>query len=397
MDLQLHPDDEVFRVQVREFLRRELPLELARREARGFHLPRADTAAWHRRLYTQGWAAPNWPVEQGGTGWSPIRRYLYELEYGLANAPELSLIALSMVGPVLCRFGSPELQQRFLQPILRGDLWFCQGFSEPEAGSDLANLRTRAVLDGDAYVITGQKTWTTSGHEADFMICLCRTNADVKPQAGLSMILLPMDAPGVRIRPIHTIDDDHTINEVFLDDVRVPRANLVGEPDSGWTQAKFLLGFERTHNAYIGMLRRYLARIPRLIEAECANGLSTAAATQLRRKRALLEIDVDSLDWSVLRVLAGEPGPILDAATSGLKVRGSEYLMRAAHLEMEILGPQVAPRFQAHSAGALPAGASDAAPGRATQYFYWRSATIFGGTNDIQRGIIWNALARGAS
>ena len=394
MDLQLAPEDEDFRAEVRAFLRRELPADLARREARGFHLPRADTSDWHRRLYAQGWIAPNWPREHGGTGWSPIRKYLYELEYGLADAPELSLIALSMVGPVLCRFGSLELQQRFLQPILRGDLWFCQGFSEPEAGSDLASLRTRAVLDGDEYVISGQKTWTTAGHEADYMICLCRTDAQVKPQAGLSMILLPMNAPGVRLRPIGTIDDDHTINEVFLDEVRVPRANLVGEPNSGWSQAKFLLGFERTHNAYIGMLRRYLARIPRLIESECGRGLSAAAAVQLRRKHALLEIEVDSLDWSVLRVLAGEPSLILDAATSGLKVRGSEYLMRAADLEMEILGPQVAPRFGPDSAGALPGGAGESAPGRTTQYFYWRAATIFGGTNDIQRGIIWNALVR---
>lgn len=395
MEFALDPADAEFRDEARAFLRDYLLPELARREARGFHLPRAVTAEWHRTLYRQGWIAPNWPREFGGTGWTPIRKYLYEIEYGLANAPELSLIALSMAGPVICRFGSPELRGRFLEPILRGDLWCCQGFSEPQAGSDLASLRTRAVRQGDEYVISGQKTWTTAAHEADVMICLCRTDADVKPQAGLSMILVPMDAPGVRVRPIATIDDDHTINEVFLDEVRVPAENLIGEPNSGWSQAKFLLGFERTHNAYIGMLRRYLARIPALIEAEAGRGLSAFAVAEFRRRHALLQIDVDALDWSVLRVLAGTAGPMLDAATSGLKVRGSEYLLRAGELEMDILGPQVAPRFSALDGDGLPAGACDAAPGRTTQYFYWRAATIFGGTNDIQRGIIWNALARG--
>lgn len=394
MDLTFTDDDEDFRSEVRQFLREQLPQELARREAQGFHLSRYDTAEWHRSLYSRGWAAPNWPQSHGGTGWTPIQKYIFELEYGLANAPEISLIALSMVGPVLCRFGSPQLQKRFLEPILKGDLWFCQGFSEPQAGSDLASLRTLAVCDGDSYVVTGQKTWTTAGHFADYMICLCRTDANVKPQAGLSMILVPMNAQGVSIRPIATIDDDHTINEVFLDEVRVPHSNLIGELNSGWTQAKFLLGNERTHNAYIGMLKRYLARIPQLIEVESKNKLPTAAAVEFQRQHARLEIDVDALEWSVLRVLAGEAGPALEAATSALKVRGSEYLLRAGALEMEILGPQAAPRFAPDHVTPLPAGAPLSAPGRATQYFYWRASTIFGGSNEIQRSIIWNTLFR---
>ncbi len=394
MNLHFTVADELFRTEVRAFLRERLSPELARREAQGFHLSRAEVAEWQSLLYERGWVAPNWPREFGGTGWTPIQKHIFEVEYGIANAPEISLIGLSMVGPVLCRFGSPELQQKFLDPILRGDVWFCQGFSEPQAGSDLASLRTRAVLDGDEYVISGQKTWTTAGHMADYMICLCRTDAEAKPQAGLSMILVPMKAPGVTLRPIETIDGDHTVNEVFLDEVRVPRAQLVGAPNSGWAQAKFLLGNERTHNAYVGMLKRYLARIPGLIEDEARKGLSAAAQNELRRKHALLEIDVDALEWSALRVLAGEEGPALDAAASALKVRGSEYLLRAGDLEMEILGRQVSPRFLSGDPSPLAAAAHPFAPGRTNQYLYWWASTIFGGTNEIQRGIIWNTLFR---
>ncbi len=394
MELSFTPEDESFRAEVRAFLQAQLPTELARLEARGFHLDRAAVAEWQRVLYRRGWVAPNWPKPFGGTGWTPIQKYIYEVEYGLANAPEFSLIAISMVGPVICRFGSPELRQRFLEPILRGDLWFCQGFSEPQAGSDLASLRTRATRDGDEYVISGQKTWTTAAHMADYMICLCRTDPQAKPQAGLSMILVPMNAKGVTVRPIATIDDDHTVNECFLDEVRVPAANLIGEPNSGWTQAKFLLGNERTHNAFIGILKRYLARIPQMIHAEIDRGLPPSAAAEYSRKHALLQIDVDALEWSVLRVLAGEEGPVLDAAASALKVRGSEYLLRAGDLEMEILGLQASPRFAPDAAAPLQAGAPESAPGRTTQYLYWHSATIFGGANEIQRGIIWNTMFR---
>ncbi|HET8880871.1 MAG TPA: acyl-CoA dehydrogenase family protein [Solimonas sp.] len=394
MDLAFSAEDLAFRDDVRGFLRDHLPAGLARRESQGFHLSRAEVADWQRTLYAKGWVAPNWPKEFGGTGWNAIRKYIFDVECGIANAPEISLIALSMVGPVLCRFGSPELQRRFLDPILRGDLWFCQGFSEPQSGSDLASVRTRAVRDGGDYVVSGQKTWTTAAHMADYMICLCRTDADVKPQAGLSMLLLPMDAPGVTVRPIATIDHDHTVNEVFLDDVRVPATNLVGEPDSGWQQARFLLGNERTHNAYVGMLKRHLLRIVRLIDAAPARGASAAACAQFRRAHALLEIDVDALEWSALRVVAGEQGAALDAAASALKIRGSEYLLRAADLEMEIVGRDAAARFAPDDAPPLPAGADPLAVGRATQYLYWRASTIFGGANEIQRSIIWNTLFR---
>ena len=266
--------------------------------------------------------------------------------------------------------------------------------TEPGAGSDAGSLKTRAVRDGDEYVITGQKIWTTDAHMADYMICLARTDPDVKPQAGLSMIIMPMDAPGVTVRPIDTIDGDAHVNEVFIEDVRVPARHLIGEPNTGWTQAKYLLGHERTHNAYLGMLRRYLARIPALIDDELDRGLPAAEASEYRRRHARLAIDVDALEWSVLRVLAGEEGPALGAAASAISILGAAYLLRAADLEMAILGPQVAPRFGPEDGAPLVGGAPPAAAGRTTQYLYWWAATIFGGSDEVQRNIIWSTLFR---
>jgi alkylation response protein AidB-like acyl-CoA dehydrogenase len=395
MDLAFTPDDEAFRTEVRAFLRSNLPVDLARREARGFAIPRADLADWHRALWRKGWIAPSWPKEHGGPGWTPLRRHLFEVEYSLANAPEVSLIGLSMVGPVICRFGSADLQKLFLEPILSGELLFCQGFSEPQAGSDLASLETTATLDNAEYVINGQKTWTTFAHIADYMICLARTDSTVKPQAGLSMILVPMKSTGVTVRPIASIDGQHHFNEVFLDEVRVPAANLIGQPNRGWSQAKFLLGQERAHNAFVGMLRRYLARIPTFIDAQMQQGLDSAAASELRRKNARLEIDVDALEWSVLRLLASEETPELAAAASAVKIRGSELLLRAGALEVAVFGPQSVPLYEGGERDMPGFVPPSAAPGRMAQYIYWRAASIFGGTTEIQRDIIWRVLARG--
>jgi len=396
VDIRFTAEDKAFRAEVRAFLRDNLPDDLARLEGQGFHLHRDQVSGWHRKLYAKGWVAPNWPKEYGGPGWTPIQKFIYSTEYGLANAPEISLIALSMAGPVICRFGSPEMKKQFLEPILKGDLWFCQGFSEPQAGSDLANLRTRAILSGDEYVITGQKIWTTSGHMADYMICLARTDANVKPQAGLSMIIIPMKAPGVTVRPIITIDGSHNVNEVFLDDVRVPASNVIGgTPNTGWSQAKFLLNHERTYSAYAGMLRRYVTRIPGMIDRAVADGLSPAGATEYRHAAARLEIDVDAHEWSVLRVLTEQESPVLGAAASAIKVRGSELLLRAGELELAIAGQQMGPAFHPSDNMPYKAGANESIPGKVSQYLYFRASTIFGGSNEIQRGIIWNTLYRG--
>ena len=380
--MRLNPiaEDDEFRRQICAFLQAELPAEIGEKEALTGHLTRQDYVEWQRKLADRGWAAPNWPQEYGGTGWTPVQRHIWEVEYGRAYAPEISVIGIGLVGPVICRFGSADQKARYLQPILRGDIFFCQGFSEPQAGSDLANVRTRAVRDGDDYVISGQKIWTSHAPDADYMICLCRTNMDVKPQAGLSMLIVPMDAPGVTVRPIETIDDSPSVSEIFLDEVRVPASELIGEPDKAWSYAKFLLNNERTHNAYIGILRRYISRLQR----------SPHQCAAYRRKLALLEIDVEALEWSVLRVLAEEEGVNTAAAASALKVSASDLLLRAGELEMEQLGLAALPTQD----GGPPASfAPECATGQRGQFMYWRAASIFGGTNDIQRTIIWGSVS----
>jgi alkylation response protein AidB-like acyl-CoA dehydrogenase len=375
MKLAYLEEDRDFRREIRTFFAEELSPEVAAQEARHGHMRRADYAEWQRKLADRGWAAPNWPKEYGGTGWTPVQRHIWEVEYGRACAPEISVIAIGLVGPVICRFGSDDQKARYLQPMLRGDIFFCQGFSEPQAGSDLASVKTRAVRDGDDYVISGQKIWTSHAPDADYMVCLCRTNMDVKAQAGLSILIVPMDAAGLVVRPIETIDDSSSVSEVFMDEVRVPATELIGEQDKAWTYAKFLLNNERTHNAYIGILRRYIDRLA------ASNDKSSA----YRGKLAMLEIDVDALEWSVLRVLAAEEGAGTAAAASALKVSASELLLRAGELEMEQCGLAALPMHGHDCAGAN-------ADGFRNQYMYWRAASIFGGANEIQRTIIWSSL-----
>lgn len=376
MKLAYSEADRAFRQEIRAFFAEHLSPEIAASEARHGHMRRADYVSWQRKLADRGWAAPNWPEAHGGTGWTPVQRHIWEVEYGRACAPEISVIAIGLVGPVICRFGSADQKERYLQPMLRGDIFFCQGFSEPQSGSDLASVKTRAVRDGDDYVISGQKIWTSHAHDADYMVCLCRTNMDVKPQAGLSMLIVPMNAPGLTVRPIETIDDTPSVSEVFLDEVRVPATELIGEQDKAWTYAKFLLNNERTHNAYIGILRRYIDRLT----------ASKDGSSAYRRKLAMLEIDVDALEWSVLRVLAAEEGAGTAAAASALKVSASELLLRAGELEMEQFG-LAALSVHDHEDG------GDHADGFRSQYMYWRAASIFGGANEIQRTIIWSSLS----
>ena len=372
MDLSLNAEDLRFRSEVREFLKTHLPARIARRQRQGF------------------------PVS--GTGWTPLQKFIYEVEYGLADAPDISVPGIHLVGPVICRFGSDWLKQKFLTPLLSGELYFAQGFSEPQAGSDLANLKTRAVRDGDDYVVSGQKIWTSEAHHSDYVFALVRTDPAPKPQAGLSMMLIDLKAPGVTVRPIVTIDDCHHVNEVFFDEVRVPVAHRIGEENKAWTYAKFLLDSERTYNAHIGRLLRHLRRIRELAALQERSAGTPVAGEAFRLKLARLDIDIKALEWSVLRVLLADPdGAGLGAAASALKVRGSDLLMRVSEMELDVLGPHALPRFErtdAESDNALPSGASHDAPGLMAQYFYWRASTIFGGSNDIQRSIIWNSIYR---
>jgi alkylation response protein AidB-like acyl-CoA dehydrogenase len=237
MDLSFTPEEQAFREEVRSFLAQHLPPRLRREVLEGLHVPPEETVEWQRILHRRGWGGPNWPVEHGGTGWDPVRQFIFEEECAAAGAPRLLPFGLKMVGPVIMRFGDQAQQRRFLPRILSGEDWWCQGYSEPEAGSDLASLRTRAERQGDHYVVNGQKTWITLAQHASWIFCLVRTDRSARPQAGISFLLVDMKAPGVTVRPITMLDGGHEVNEVWFEDVKVPVENLVGEENKGWTYA----------------------------------------------------------------------------------------------------------------------------------------------------------------
>lgn len=399
MDFNFSPADDAFRQEVREFLRASVPEAAARAQRQGFVVERETVHEFHRILYEKGWAAPEWPVAYGGTDWTPVQRFIFEDEYAAADAPYVSTAGLHLVGPVIAHYGSETMKERYLEPIKRGDIFFAQGFSEPQAGSDLAQLKTRAVRDGDHYVINGSKIWSSHGHESDMMFCLCRTDPEVKPQAGLSMILFDMNDPGVRIRPIISLDYDHHLNEVFIEDVRVPAENLIGEENKAWSYAKFLLDNERTFNAQFGRLKRMVGKIREMVRADSQRFGVDTMTPEFERKLARLEMDVRAQEWSVLRVLcaaSGETNAVLGASASALKIRGSELMTRATELEVELAGMHAFPRYEHPHGEAPPADLPSDAPGHAVglvaEHLYWRASKIFSGSNEIQRGIIWKSL-----
>ena len=391
MDLGFSDDDLAFRAEVRAFIAEALPADIRRKMEGGLHLGREDHVRWQKVLYEKGWIAPAWPVEHGGTGWSPTRRYIFEEELSRGGAPGIIPFGLGMVGPVIQAFGSDEQKARFLPRILSSDDWWCQGYSEPGSGSDLASLRTRAVEDGEDYVVNGHKIWTTMAHWADWMFCLVRTDLDVKPQAGISFLLIDMRSAGIDVRPIVTMDLGHTVNEVFLEDVRVPKANLVGQEGQGWTYAKFLLGHERTGIAEVGRSKQQLAQLKAIAGAELSGGAPLIAGRRFRDKVAEVEIELLALEYTQLRGLAEEeagraPGP----ESSILKIKGSEVRQAISELAVEALGNYAAP----YEPEALVEGwneepvGPDYAAGAMPAYLHDRAASIYGGTNEIQKNII---------
>ena len=268
MNLELSAADLAFQAEVRDFVRNALPPEVAERNRRLVHLPKQDYITWHRLLHKRGWGAPNWPKEHGGPGWTPVQRHIFDEECAAADAPALLPFGISMVGPVIYTFGTPEQKAYYLPRILSMEDWWCQGYSEPGSGSDLASLRTRAEADGDDYIVNGHKIWTTLAHFADMMFCLVRTDPQAKPQEGISFLLIDMKTPGITVRPIISIDEGHGVNEVFLDNVRVPKANRIGQEGKGWTYAKFLLGNERTTIAEVATSKQRLRRLKAIAKAE---------------------------------------------------------------------------------------------------------------------------------
>ena len=397
MHFEPDPADEIFRQEVRQFIRAHLPEDIARRARRGYHPERPDLERWTRILNQRGWAAPHWPTEYGGTGWSPLRRHIFQEELRAAHAPVIGQAAFELVGPVLYTFGNEQQKALYLPRILNADDFWCQGFSEPGAGSDLAALRTRAVRDGDHYLVNGHKLWTSEGHYADMMFALVRTNTEVKPQAGISFLLIDMRDPGISVRPILTLDEGHSVNEVFIDNVRVPVANLVGEEGKGWGYAKFLLGNERTMSAEVPHTKQDLALLKNIASRELRNGRPLLEDSLFRAKVAQLEIDLLALEFSVLRVLnLPENDPGLLPVASVLKMRGAELRQRVSELSVEALGDYGAafypdPEGHAQLAELVPPG-PDYASGVVSKFLFRRATTIYGGANEVQRNIIAKSI-----
>lgn len=389
MDLNFSEADERFRAEMREALRGLVPPDMARRTRQAFHPTKADLKLWNRILNDHGWAAAHWPKQFGGTGWSPLQVHIFEEECAAADAPFTSYFGLRLVGPLLYTFGSEAQQQRYIPDILTGDTFWCQGFSEPSSGSDLASVRTTAVRDGDHYVINGQKLWTTEAHYADRMFCLCRTDPDLPPQkGGLSMLMFPMTSPGVSIRPVITIDEGHSVNEIFFDDVRVPAEDLLGAEGQGWDHAKFLLANERITNAHIPHAKRDLALLKERAAREAAEQGGGLDMSEVDRRIAQLQIDLDGLEWSVLReVIGGSRNP---AIASGLKIIASELQQRMADLAVDIIGVRGRIRYDEDDLDRndLPGDPGDYVPGLAARQLFLRATTIYAGSNEIQRGII---------
>jgi len=390
MDVALSKDDRAFAERMREFFTSEIPAEIRDRLARGEHPTREDVVTSQRILNAHQLAVPHWPLEWGGQEWTPVQRHLWAEEMTRAHVPHPIVFNTAMVGPVIATFGNQEVQERFLPATANADIWWSQGFSEPNAGSDLASLKTTAVRDGDQYVVNGQKTWTTLAQYGDWIFCLVRTDPSAQKQRGISFLLVDLRSPGVTVRPIQLIDGGHEVNEVFFEDVRVPADQLVGEENKGWTYAKFLLGNERTSNAGIGIIKNRILRIKRLAGPLLDDALFRARLTRL-------EVETAALEMSVLRVLAREhslPPGTPDPVSSVLKLRGSELQQEASELLVDVLGPS-ALAYREDAAvpdgfAPLPEGAVDALP----TYFNWRKASIYAGSNEVQRQIIAKAILK---
>jgi len=392
MNLDFSPEDIAFRNEVRTFIEENYPQNLRDKRDEGEELAKEDHLSWHRILAKKGWVAPSWPKEWGGTGWTPTQKYIWSEEQARADTIPILPFGINMVSPVIYTFGSQEQKERFLPPTYNGDIWWCQGYSEPGSGSDLASLKTRAVRDGDHYIVNGQKTWTTLAQHADWGFFLVRTDPDAKPQSGISFLLIDMKSPGVTVRPIITMDGAHEVNEVFLDNVRVPVDQRIFDENKGWTAAKFLLAHERSGIAGVARSKRGIDRIRTMAKAEFGdNGMPLIQDSMFKRKIAELEIDLMALEYTELRTLAAEsagkgPGP----ESSILKIKGTEIQQRVTELALEAAGHYGAPFFRGFPQdgdNAHPIG-PDYSHRAAPTYFNVRKTSIYGGSNEIQRNII---------
>ncbi|MGY2085874.1 acyl-CoA dehydrogenase family protein [Blastococcus sp. SYSU DS0539] len=384
MRLQLSPELEAFREEMRTFFTTQVPQEIRDKVAAHRHVSKEEYVEAQRALNAAGLAVPHWPVEWGGRDWTPLQRHIWREEMQLAGVPEPLAFNTSMIGPVIAAFGNQEQKERFLAKTANLDIWWCQGFSEPDAGSDLASLRTSAVRDGDDWLVNGQKTWTTLGQHADWIFCLVRTDPTAeKKQRGISMLVFPMDSPGVTLRPIELIDGGFEVNEVFFEDVRVPAENLIGEENRGWDYAKFLLGNERVGIARVGATKKMLAQAKDYAREITVDGHPLLEDPFMARRIAEVENELLALELTALRVVAnsadGKPHP----ASSVLKLKGSELQQAATELLVDIAGPLSLASF-AEEGSDVPDWARTATP----HYLNYRKVSIYGGSNEVQRTII---------
>lgn len=399
MDIAYTQQEEAFRQEVIAFLDEKLPAPLAKRVGLGHRLTKADMEAWHTILNEKKWLSYSWPVEFGGVGWNPVQRHIFEEECANANAPRLIPFGIMMLAPVLQKFGTKEQQDHFLPRILDGSDWWCQGYSEPGAGSDLAAVKTKAVRhvddEGEHYIVNGQKTWTTLGQFADWIFCLVRTNTDVKKQRGISFLLIDMKTPGVTVRPIKLLDGECEVNEVFFDDVRVPMKNLVGEENMGWTYAKYLLTHERTNIAGVGAANASLDHLKYIAQKEMSEGKPLIENPYFAGRLAQIEIDLMAMTTTNLRMIAGAAaGQAPGAESSMLKVKGTIIRQAINDLTRRALGPYAMPFVSE----ALDEGyngphlGGDYAASVSPEYFNNYKLSIFGGSNEIQRTIISKSI-----
>jgi alkylation response protein AidB-like acyl-CoA dehydrogenase len=387
VDLTISPEVERLRDEFRRFFAENLPVELARKTFNGEKVTKAEHVAWQRALAAKGWLAPNWSREWGGPGWGPLERFIYDEESALAGAPRANIPSIDLLGPVLIEFGTLEQKRRWLPRILSGEDWWCQGFSEPQAGSDLAALQMRAVRDGDDYVVNGTKLWTSWAHLANKIFCLARTSAEAHKQAGISFLLIDMEHPGVTVSPIPTLGGMHAVNEVRIEDVRVPADNLVGREGDAWTITKFLLGFERLVGAGIGPSMALARQLRAAMRRPGPDGRAPRDDAVLRHRAAEAETDLMALRYTAYRVLADElSGKAPGAEVSVLKIRGGEIQQALTELLMEVAEIQ----GLVHPLTLPPGGpvVPDDTAHMAQQYFDRRKLTIYGGSSEIQRNII---------
>ncbi len=393
MELRYTPDEIQFRDEVRAFFRTAQPAHIRRKMELGQRLAKEDIVDWQRILNAKGWAVPSWPVEWGGTGWGPVKTYIFKEEMQLAPAPDPLGFNVSMVGPVLIAFGSEAQKKHFLPKVANCDYWFCQGFSEPGAGSDLASLRTAAKRDGDHYIVNGQKIWTSRAQHADWMFCLVRTKTEGKPQTGISYLLIDVKTPGLTIRPIYTIDGEHHFNEVFFDNVKVPAENLVGEENKGWSYAKYLLGNERLGIARVGASKYRLQRAKQLAAGVYIGDIPLSETERFREKVAAVEVELKALEITQMRVVANSvhlPPGAPDPTSSILKLKGTELQQATTEILMEVAGPDAMIREQEHLWGTAtePSIGPEWTTTAAADYFYTRASSIYGGSNEIQKNVI---------